>query len=187
MLQKSILLSGLLLLSLAHLPAQNTDLAPEFVIQLAKWREDLLSYQKWKAQITELKNELNARLQYKTTLLNAFDSLADLADQQSPKLDSLARVKRFLQKKYKPYQDNVVFRIQIAVYRQHPIDDWLGKNSFVQIDQTEKDQKKYLLGNFRAYQEAKKLSNWLNKAGASTYVVGYKNNRRLNSISTYAD
>jgi hypothetical protein len=187
MLQKLLLLSSLVAFSLFNGQAQNTDLSPEFVIQLDKWRENLSDYQKWKDQITELKKELADRLAYKSTLLNAFDSLADLAEQQSPKLDSLGRIKRFLEKKYKPYQDKVVFKVQIAVYRQHPIDDWLNKNGFVQIDQTEKEQKKYLLGNFRAYQEAKKFSNWLNKAGASTYVVGYKNNRRLNSISTYAD
>lgn len=171
----------------ASLYAQTPELSPELVLQLNKWRENLTEYQAWKNEAEKLKKNLAERQQYKDILLNAFDSLADKEERQSPQIDSLARVKRFLEKKSKPYRDNVVFKVQIAVYRQHPIDGYLRKGAFLHLDSSEKDRQKYLLGSFRSYQEAKKLSAWLNKMGASSYVVAYQNNRRLNSLGSYAE
>jgi hypothetical protein len=55
----------------------------------------------------------------------------------------------------------------------------LSKNVNFSVEEGENGAKKYMLGNFNSYKEAKRFSEKLVNRGAQAYVVGYLDGQRV--------
>jgi hypothetical protein len=155
--------------------------------ELDHYLKNLEEYIALKSEVDKLKIELESLENHRFKLLQMFDSLADVNDSKTPQIDSLIRLKHYYSKKMRPIRDKVIFRVQIAAYKKHPLDEFAGKSAFLWIDNSDINQKRYLLGNFRGYHEAKQWSDFLNENGAESYVVAYKRGKRLKSLSIYTN
>lgn len=74
------------------------------------------------------------------------------------------------------------FRVQIGAYRNRKLAKSLKANYKFITEQGNDGLKKYLIGDFRSYDEAKKLTQYLTRKGAQAFVVGYLDNKRLNTL-----
>lgn len=72
------------------------------------------------------------------------------------------------------------FSVQIGAYNNTDLTQYMDNNANfgVEIDQNN-GLKKYTLGYFTSYWEAKSFSSFLNGTGAQTYVVGYYKGDRI--------
>jgi hypothetical protein len=73
----------------------------------------------------------------------------------------------------------VVFRVQVGAYRNPKLARILNKNVNFSVEEGENGAKKYMLGNFNSYKEAKRFSEKLVNRGAQAYVVGYLDGQRV--------
>ncbi|MDX2306588.1 MAG: SPOR domain-containing protein [Microscillaceae bacterium] len=77
----------------------------------------------------------------------------------------------------------VYFSVQIGAYRNEKIAEILKENSNFSIEvDNNSGLKKYMIGKFNSYKEAKNLSKMLAKAGAQCFVVGFKDNARVSHL-----
>ncbi|MCU0445659.1 MAG: SPOR domain-containing protein [Microscillaceae bacterium] len=73
----------------------------------------------------------------------------------------------------------VVFRVQVGAYRNPKLARMLNKNVNFSIEEGENGAKKYMVGNFNSYKEAKSFCEKLVNRGAQAYVVGYLDGQRV--------
>ncbi len=80
--------------------------------------------------------------------------------------------------------ENVVYRVQIGNYRNPEIQNFLDKNpdsnNFLVEDGGA--GKRYILGDFPTQEEARSLSNLFRNTGGQSFVVAYRNGKRLNNL-----
>ena len=74
---------------------------------------------------------------------------------------------------------NCTFSVQIGAYKNRDLTQYLDKNQNFTVEKTSEGLKKYMLGYFTSYWEAKKFSQYLDKNGAQTYVVGFFKAQRV--------
>lgn len=79
------------------------------------------------------------------------------------------------------------FSVQIGAYKSKDLTQYMESNPNFGIETDENGYKKYLLGFFTSYWEAKKFSEYLNKLGAQTYVVGFYNGKRVPDLKDMTD
>jgi seryl-tRNA synthetase len=73
----------------------------------------------------------------------------------------------------------VVYRVQVGAYRNPKLARMLNKNVNFSIEEGENGAKKYMVGNFNNYKEAKRFCEKLVNRGAQAYVVGYLDGQRV--------
>jgi hypothetical protein len=71
------------------------------------------------------------------------------------------------------------FSVQIGAYKNRDLMQYMEKHPNFGVETDESGYKKYLMGYFTSYWEAKSLSKYLDKAGAQTYVVGFYKGKRI--------
>lgn len=64
------------------------------------------------------------------------------------------------------------FSVQIGAYENRDLTQYMDNNPNFMVEQSD-GLKKYILGYFTSYWEAKSFSKYLDQSGAQTYVVGY--------------
>lgn len=79
------------------------------------------------------------------------------------------------------------FSIQIGAYKNKDLAQYIENNPNFGIETDEQGYKKYMLGFFTSYWEAKKFSEYLNQLGAQTYVVGFYNGKRVPDLKDMTD
>jgi len=72
-----------------------------------------------------------------------------------------------------------VFSVQIGAYKNKDLTQYMDKNENFAVEKSEDGLKKYMLGYFTSYWEAKTFSKYLDKAGAQSYVVGFYKKQRV--------
>lgn len=72
-----------------------------------------------------------------------------------------------------------VFSVQVGAYKNKDLSQYADKSPTFIVEQGEDGLKKYMLGYFTSYWEAKSFSKYLDKAGAQSYVVGYYQKKRV--------
>lgn len=76
----------------------------------------------------------------------------------------------------------VLFRVQIGAYRNQRLAVALsGRGNFF-MDDSPQGIKRYMLGTFGSYWEAKGFANELNNSGAQAFVVGYLEGKRIENL-----
>ncbi len=80
--------------------------------------------------------------------------------------------------------ENIVYRVQIGNYRNPEIQNFLEKNpdsnNFVVEDAV--GGKRYILGEFTTQEEARSLSSLFIAKGGQSFVIAYRNGKRLNNL-----
>jgi cell division protein FtsN len=76
----------------------------------------------------------------------------------------------------------VMFKVQIGAYQNQ----WLAKNLKNQvgfwIENKDAHMKRYVIGEFKRYEEAQAFTKYLNENGAIAFVAAYFSNKRLENI-----
>ncbi len=121
------------------------------------------------------------------SLKNYFDSLADSLVWTNNREDSLKPEYYALLNETRNARLNIVFRIQIGIYRQHPLDRYRSAGPAFFIDRSPQGFKRYMIGFFRNYWEARNFDKWIKRWGAKSYVVGYRDNIRARLLTQLVD
>lgn len=121
------------------------------------------------------------------SLKNYFDSLADSLYLAKLKADSLKPQYYELLNETRNARLNIVFRVQIGIYRQHPLDRYRDAGPGFFIDRSPQGFKRYMIGFFRNYWEARHFDQWIKRWGVNSYVVGYRDNIRARMLTQLVD
>lgn len=83
---------------------------------------------------------------------------------------------------------NIYFRIQIAAFQKSdPLAVYFENfPDFIKVDASQ-DYRKYTVGRYDQYGEAKKLERYLLDQGAQVFVVAYEDGRRVDNITSLPD
>ena len=77
----------------------------------------------------------------------------------------------------------VYFSVQIGAYKNLKFVEKLKNHTNFTIEEDNSSgYKKFLIGKFNTYKEAKNLTKMLSKSGAQCFVVGYQNNTRVTNL-----
>jgi hypothetical protein len=79
------------------------------------------------------------------------------------------------------------FSVQIGAYKNKDLTQYMESSPHFGIEIDEQNFKKYTLGFFTSYWEAKSFSKYLNQMGAQTYVVGFYNGKRIPDLKDMTD
>jgi hypothetical protein len=83
------------------------------------------------------------------------------------------------QERESPWDKGVAFRVQLGAFKGHDISDLVKDSPDLELV-NEDGFTKYVLGQFRSYQEADKLKRYLRKIGfPQTWIVPYKDGKRV--------
>jgi hypothetical protein len=149
-------------------------------------------YKKNQIKQTELE-KINAKNEvvYYQKLLKMFDDYAEIDERKQKNIDSLIKLKEYLIRKKTHQKRNLVFRIQIAALKNHPIDIFkkLYPHFIIELPKTKKDLKRYMIGNFISYHEALAFLDFLQKKekNLQAVVVGFKNGKQIKRLAFFKD
>ena len=77
----------------------------------------------------------------------------------------------------------VYFSVQIGAYKNLKFVEKLkNQTNFTVEEDNSSGYKKFMIGKFDTYKEAKNLTKTLSKSGAQCFVVGYQNNTRVSNL-----
>ena len=155
--------------------------------EVAALAKDLEGFQKQKKEL--------ARLDEDATAKNA-QALQKKADAQKMEKDlqqkdeSIAYYEEQLRKLQKDRPEvnatsqeranrDCIFSVQVGAYKNKDLTQYMDKSTNFIVEQGEEGFKKYMLGYFTSYWEAKNFSKYLDKAGAQSYVVGFYKKKRV--------
>jgi SMC interacting uncharacterized protein involved in chromosome segregation len=143
-------------------------------------------YRQLKQQALELDNQIKDKQASQASQSVQMNELQKQLDQRELQINSLKADMGKLGKKLASSQDvtakEVVFRVQVGAYRNARIAKILRQNSNFTVETDAEGVKKYLVGKFNSYWEAKKLSDNLSNKGAQAYVVGYIDGQRIPNL-----
>ncbi len=176
-----------------------TCLLIAFLATMPAWAQTLSKDEKKQLQkeITELSKDLEALGKQKQLLAKIDEGQAaknaqliqKKADAQNmekelqQKNESIAYYEELLRKAQKDRPEinaagqgrtqDCVFSVQVGAYKSKDLTQYMDKSPSFIVEQGEGGLKKYMLGFFTSYWEAKTFSRHLDKAGAQSYVVGF--------------
>lgn len=163
-------------------------------LEEAKIQEELKALKKNLIKLKALKEEnrmwdqkIDQSSRRIDSLKDAFDRVADEEERQIEVISLLQSVYFESLKRTRNIREGVFFRVQIAYYQKHPLDRFYNVGRGFYIEREPNGRKRYMLGFFRSYYEAKALSQWLNYAGSGSYVVGYRRGKRVRQLSSIVD
>lgn len=76
----------------------------------------------------------------------------------------------------------VLFRVQIGAYRNPRLAKKLSEQGGFFMDDSPEGIKRYMIGTFNSYWEAKSFVGELNSSGAQAFVVGYLQGNRIENL-----
>lgn len=79
------------------------------------------------------------------------------------------------------------YTVQIGAYKNKDLTQYMDQSPNFGVETDETGFKKYTLGFFTDYFEAKYFSEYLNNTGAQTYVVGYYKGERIPDLRDMPD
>jgi DNA repair exonuclease SbcCD ATPase subunit len=79
------------------------------------------------------------------------------------------------------------FSVQIGAYKNKDLTQYMESNPNFAVESNEEGYKKYMLGFFTSYWEAKSFSKYLNNLGAQTYVAGFYDGKRVPELKDMTD
>lgn len=169
--------------------AQKAELSQEertnLLTALKNMKKDPAIWKAFKARNAQRIQELEARQQALSQMQDKLDEKLDRLDYQKVLIDSLQSTHLAWLRKTRNYRDNLVFKVQIAGYRKHPIDRFHKVSPMFMYDMTSTGVKRYLLGHFYSYGEAYKFKDIIRMMGGDAFVVGFKNGYRLRVLSNW--
>lgn len=71
------------------------------------------------------------------------------------------------------------FSVQIGAYKNQDLTRYMEQHPNFGVERDESGFKKYTIGYFTSYWEAKSFSKYLDQTGAQTYVVGFYKGKRI--------
>ncbi len=161
--------------------------------ELAYWRKHPAEWKSYKATCLQKKqaheaylDSLRAYKDHRQKLQEFYDKIAERIERADSLLPLYEAQKKALIREKIRQKHNLTFKIQLQTAQKHEIDAFELPNTALTIEQAGK-QKRYLVGKFRHYEEAQAFTEVLRNAGASAYIVAYKNGIRLNDFSAYLD
>ncbi|NJO02852.1 MAG: hypothetical protein HC880_15275 [Bacteroidia bacterium] len=179
------------LICLIQMPIQAQKLEAEEMealrAELKEMKKNPAQWKNWKQKDSFVSEEISMKQRYLDSLKDEFDRLADQADTQTARAEQSRQEYYTWLRKTRNFRENVVFRVQIGYYNQHPIDRFRNQSSFLTIERNFRGIQQYMLGNFRSYEEARHFSQYLNRFGVGSYVVGYKNSLRVEKLGSLID
>ncbi|GAB4407808.1 MAG: hypothetical protein OHK0053_34460 [Microscillaceae bacterium] len=125
-----------------------------------------------KSQLTRLKADLD---QATRELAKKDDAIAFLQEQLRKIRGEMGEVNATRQGRG---QHDCAFSVQIGAYENRDLTQYMDKSPNFAVEQAN-GLKKYTLGYFTNYWEAKYFSKYLDNAGGQTYVVGYYKGQRV--------
>jgi DNA repair exonuclease SbcCD ATPase subunit len=109
-------------------------------------------------QITSLKNDI---VRLETELKNRTQEVRELRD------------------KDEQWDRGVVFRVQIGAFKDYDFQDVVGSSPQLKYEE-DSNWQKYIMGNFRDYDEADKLKKHLRRTGVrDAWIVPYEDGKRV--------
>ncbi len=177
---------GIALPALAQ-PTLTKEQKKQLQKEIASLSKNMESFAKMKKEVTQIDEDIKVRnaqlLQKKADAQNTEKALAE-------KDESIAYYEEQLRKIQKDRPEinatgqsrkvrDCIFSVQIGAYKNLDFSKYLDNNPNFIVEQSEGGMKKYMLGYFTSYWEAKNFSKYLDKAGAVSYVVGYYKKTRV--------
>ncbi len=153
-------------------------------MELIQIRQDLSILKAWKHRQESIEVQLEKTKDYHQTLLESLDQQLDQLEATQENIAQIRQEIRRLRIDNRNLFEKVVFKVQIQAAVRQPLDRFGRRFPFFTV-YPERRLNLYLLGHFYHYQEAKFFSNWLNRHGNSTYVVGFKRGRRVRMLYNY--
>jgi DNA repair exonuclease SbcCD ATPase subunit len=94
-------------------------------------------------------------------------------------VDARGRTIAELKEKEDEWEKGLVFRVQLGAFDDLDFRDALGRNPKLIYEETD-DWKKYIMGNFRSYEEANTLKKHLRLTGIrDAWIVPYRDGQRV--------
>jgi|GEM_PF-3017724 len=185
----------LLLLLLCSFPyfavAQNED---SLKCELAYWYKHPLEWKVYKLKLAQAKENYTKHLDsvqnykaFRLKLQEEYDRIADRVERADSLAILYAAKKKAVLMAQNRRKHALTFKIQIQTARKHELDAYLLPNTNLSIEKMENGQKRYMIGNFKVYEEAQSLAEVLRDGEARTYIVAYKHGKRLQNFAQYLD
>ncbi|TAF64804.1 MAG: hypothetical protein EAZ55_10395 [Cytophagales bacterium] len=192
---KSILLSFLFIISFAAWSQAQISAEEKKSLQLEikTFGRNLPTYKAFKDSVNTMNNRLNL---IKTDATKIASELAKKRNEVRDKEAAIQALQVQIAELEKNKGSNtgsgrnIVFKLQIAAFEKNSqLGSFLEKYpKFVLYETDPSDNmKKYTIGYFRHYFEAKQLEKFLTDMGAKVFVVGYENGKRVNDIKKLTD
>jgi predicted RNase H-like nuclease (RuvC/YqgF family) len=143
-------------------------------------------YRNLKQQDTELTNQIRLKQDRLTAQNNQMAEVKKQVEDREYKINALKVEMGTLGKRLTAGTDSiaqtVVFKVQLGAYRNPKLSRYLRQNHHFTVEDSEEGIKRYVVGKFNSYWEAKKLSEHFSHRGAQAYVVGYINGVRVPNL-----
>lgn len=139
-----------------------------------------------KEEDKQLTREINAKKISLSEIFDQYSEEQDLLNQKEKKLielrDEVWRSGNRLTSTSDKTPQEVVFRVQIGSYRNPRLANKLNSTSNFFIEDSPQGTKRYMMGTFQSYWEAKYFAGQLIGNGAQAFVVGYLNGLRIENL-----
>ncbi|GAB4406691.1 MAG: hypothetical protein OHK0053_33030 [Microscillaceae bacterium] len=156
--------------------ALDLETRQALALEIRYMQQNLNRLKAWKSQTQYWDTQL-AQTQKK------LDSIQQQLDQELDILADLEQEEKYLEKQKRQFLlqnrnqlEGVVFRIQVQAAPLHPADRFAGRFPTFTVFPDGR-LRRYLVGHFFDYREAKQWTEWLKQQGATAYVVGFKKNQ----------
>ncbi len=83
--------------------------------------------------------------------------------------------------------DKCAFSVQIGAYKNQDLTQYMDKSPNFGVENDGNGMKKYMLGHFSSYWEAKNFSKYLDSLGSVSYVVGFYQGKRVPDLKDMTD
>ncbi|MDX2304455.1 MAG: hypothetical protein NW226_16735 [Microscillaceae bacterium] len=153
--------------------------------ELALMKKDPSVWKAYKERNALRSQELESKKKVLEQTQQKLDELLDKLDFQEILRDSLQKLHLVWLRKTRNIRYNLVFRVQVAGYKSHPIDRFHRISPMFMYDITPGGVKCYLLGHFYHYGEAYKFKDILRMMGSEAFVVGFKDGKRLKTLGSW--
>lgn len=141
-----------------------------------RMKEQQAALQQTVTELSERQSQLQQEIQDKDRQINTLkNELSRLESQLQERGEQIAE----LREKEQQWEQGVVFRVQIGAFRDYDFQDATGSSPNL-IYETDSNWHKYVLGNFRKYEEADRLKKHLRRTGIrDAWIVPYKDGERV--------
>lgn len=165
----------------------SQDEVKQFRKELKALKKDLSRFKSMKEEDSSLEEKVSEKLAY---IVQKKAELANWKQDLSKKDDGIVYLQEQLRKLQKDVGEvnattqgrgdhDCSFSVQIGAYKNKDLTQYMDQQPNFGVEEGEGGFKKYTLGFFTSYWEAKSLSKYLNAQGAQTYVVGFYKGERI--------
>ncbi len=179
---------GLLLLSTCFSFAQNLIRQERKILEreLKDLERNPERFKALKEEDQQLTREINAKKLSLSQIFDQYSKEQGLLNQKEQALielrDEVWRSGSKLTSTADKTQQEVVFRVQIGSYRNLRLANQLNNATNFFIEDSPQGTKRYMMGTFQSYWEAKYFAGQLIGNGAQAFVVGYLKGVRIENL-----